>query len=69
MRHVHAVAAMVVLAVLVAVGSVTTVLAEAGADADGFDGDELLSLPIVLGLGLLVIAAVLMYRHGSAPRR
>ncbi len=53
-------------AALLAVGWVTTALAQVGdGDGDGFDGDELLSLPIVLGVGVLAIVGWFAYRRRS----
>jgi hypothetical protein len=43
----------------------TTVLAQVE-DADGFDGDELLSLPIVLAVGLLAFLGWSVYRRRSS---
>jgi hypothetical protein len=38
---------------LLALSWVSTALAEVGEDGDGLDGDELLVLPIVLGIGIV----------------
>lgn len=51
---------------LLTMGWATTVLAQV-ADGDGFDGDELLSLPILLGVGVLAIVGWLAYRR-RAPK-
>ncbi len=48
---------------LLAMGWVTTALAEA--DGDGFDGDEL-GLPIVLGIGVLAILGWMTFRRRSS---
>jgi hypothetical protein len=55
-------------ALLAAMGSMTTALAQAATDGDGFDGDEL-SLPIVLGVGVLAYVGWLVYRRRSAKSR
>ena len=49
-------------AALLALGFITTALAQA--DADGFDGDEL-GLPIVLGIGVLAILGWMAFRRRS----
>ena len=50
---------------LLAMSLLTTVLAQVE-DADGFDGDELLSLPIVLAVGLLALLGWTVYRRRSS---
>jgi hypothetical protein len=54
-------------AVLMAMSWASAALAEAGEDGDGFDGDELLSVPLLVGIGLLAALAWSRYRRGS-PR-
>ena len=54
-------------AVLMAMSWASAALAEVGDDGDGFDGDELLSLPLLLGVGLLAALAWSVYRRRS-PR-
>jgi hypothetical protein len=61
-------ALIVAAAVLLAVGWITTALAQADSDGDGFDGDEL-SVPILLGVGVLAYAGWLIYRRRSAKTR
>ena len=50
---------------LLALSWVSAVLAEVD-DGDGFDGDELLTLPILLGVGLLAIVAWSVFRRRSS---
>ena len=52
-------------AALLAISSVSAALAQVGEDGDGFDGDELVSLPILLGLGILAALAWTLYRRRS----
>ena len=54
-------------AILLALTWVSTALAQVGEDGDGFDGDELLLLPILLGVGILAAVALNVYRRRS-PR-
>jgi hypothetical protein len=54
-------------AVLMAMSWAAAALAEGGEDGDGFDGDEHLSIPLLIGLGLLAAVAWSRYRRGS-PR-
>jgi uncharacterized protein (TIGR03382 family) len=61
-------ALIVVAGVLLAMGWITTALAQADNDGDGFDGDEL-SVPILLGVGVLAYAGWLVYRRRAAKRR
>ena len=61
-------AVIVAAAALLAMGWVTTALAQADSDGDGFDGDEL-SLPILLGVGVLAYAGWLAYRRRAAKNR
>ena len=56
-RRLSTLAMIVASAALLAMGWVTTALAQADSDGDGFDGDEL-SLPILLGVGVLAYAGV-----------
>ena len=49
-------------AALLALGWITTALAQA--DGDGFDGDEL-GLPVVLGIGVLAIVGWQAFRRRS----
>lgn len=49
-------------AALLALGWITTALAQS--DGDGFDGDEL-GLPIVLGIGVLAILGWMAFRRRS----
>jgi hypothetical protein len=56
------------VAALLAMGWITTALAQGASNGDGFDGDEL-SLPIVLGVGVLVYVGWLAYRRRSAKSR
>jgi hypothetical protein len=49
-------------AALLALGGITTALAQS--DGDGFDGDEL-GLPIVLGIGVLAILGWMAFRRRS----
>lgn len=53
------------VALLLALSWVSTVLAQAG-DGDGFDGDELLSLPILLGVAVLGVALWSISRRRSS---
>jgi hypothetical protein len=74
LHRLSAAAVVVAAAALLALGWLTTALAQADGDGDGFDGDELLSLPIVLGVGLLAALGWLVYRQradkppSSGPR-
>jgi len=61
-------AVIVAAAALLAMGWVTTALAQADSDGDGFDGDEL-SVPILLGVGVLAYAGWLVYRRRAAKSR
>jgi hypothetical protein len=54
--------------VLLALGWLTTALAQVDHDGDGFDGDEL-GLPIVLGLGVLAIVAWMASQRRSPKSR
>jgi uncharacterized protein (TIGR03382 family) len=58
-------AVIVAAAALLAMGWVTTALAQADSDGDVFDGDEL-SVPILLGVGVLAYAGWLVYRRRAA---
>ena len=58
----------VAAAALLAMGWVTTALAQADSDGDVFDGDEL-SVPILLGVGVLAYAGWLVYRRRAAKSR
>ena len=51
---------------LLAIGWLTIVLAQVDDDGDGFDGDELLSLPIVVAVGLLAFLGWTAYRRRSS---
>jgi hypothetical protein len=54
---------------LVAMSWVTVALAEAAGEGDGFDGDEFLSLSILIGLGILGAVAWSVYRrHSTKPQ-
>ena len=59
---------MLAAAALLAMGWVTTALAQADSDGDGFDGDEL-SVPILLGIGVLAYAGWLVYRRRAVKSR
>jgi ACR3 family arsenite efflux pump ArsB len=59
---------MLAAAALLAMGWVTTALAQADSGGDGFDGDEL-SVPILLGIGVLAYAGWLVYRRRAAKSR
>ena len=61
-------AVIVAAAALLAIGWVTTALGQADSDGDGFDGDEL-SVPILLGVGVLAYAGWLVYRRRAAKSR
>lgn len=52
------------LSVLLALSWTTTVLAQAGSDGDGLDGDEL-GLPIVLGIAVIGYVGWLAFRRWS----
>jgi hypothetical protein len=52
------------LSVLLALSWTTTVLAQAGSDGDGPDGDEL-GLPIVLGIAVIGYVGWLAFRRRS----
>ena len=52
------------VALVLALSWITTVLAQADSDGDGFAGDEL-SLPIVLGVGVLVYLGWMVVRRRS----
>ena len=52
------------LSVLLALSWTTTVLAQAGGDGDGPDGDEL-ALPILLGVAVLGYVGWLAFRRWS----
>ena len=54
---------------LLALSWLTTVLAQVDDDGDGFDGDEFLSLPIVLAMGLLAVLGWTAYRRRSSKPR
>jgi hypothetical protein len=54
-------------ATLLGLAWVTTALAQAAGDGDGFDGDEL-SIPIVVGLGVLGYLGWTIYRRRSPKR-
>jgi uncharacterized protein (TIGR03382 family) len=41
------------------------VLAQTDSDGDAFDGDEILSVPILLGMGVLAALAWSVYRRRS----
>ena len=58
----------VMAAALLAMGWITTALAQTDSDGDGFDGDEL-SLPILLGVGVLAYVGWLAYRRHAAKSR
>jgi hypothetical protein len=61
-------ALIVMAAALLAMGWITTALAQTDSDGDGFDGDEL-SLPILLGVGVLAYGGWLAYRRRGAKSR
>ena len=55
-------------AVLLAMGWISTALAEVDGDTDGFDGDEL-GLPILLGIGVLAALAWRAIQSRSSKSR
>jgi hypothetical protein len=56
---------MVAFAALLAISWVSSVLAQTDSDGDAFDGDEILSVPILLGMGVLAALAWSVYRCRS----
>jgi len=52
-------------AALLVLSWVTAALAEVD-DGDGFDGDELLTLPLLIGVGVLAVVAWSVYRRRSS---
>jgi uncharacterized protein (TIGR03382 family) len=56
---------MVAFAALLAISWVSSVLAQTDSDGDAFDGDEILSVPILLGMGVLAALAWSVYRRRS----
>ena len=56
--------ALIGLSALLALSWATTVLAQAGGDGDGLDGDEL-GLPIVLGIAVVGYVGWLAFRRWS----
>jgi hypothetical protein len=67
-QQLSALATVAAAAALMAMVWISTALAEADGDGDGFDGDEL-SLPILLGVGVVVYVGWLLYRRWSARTR
>jgi hypothetical protein len=59
-------ASVLIAGVLLALSWLTTALAQVDDDGDGFDGDELLSLPIVLAVGVLAFLGWTAYRRRSS---
>ena len=59
-------AIVLIAGVLLALSWLTTALAQVDDDGDGFDGDELLSLPIVLAVGVLAFLGWTAYRRRSS---
>ena len=56
---------MVAFAALLAISWVSSVLAQTDSDGDAFDGDEILSVPILLGIAVLAALAWSVYRRRS----
>lgn len=54
---------------LLAATWVTVALAQADEDGDGPDGDELVGVPLVLGIAALSVVGYLAYRRWSARSR
>ena len=57
---------MVAFAALLAISWVSSALAQADSDGDAFDGDEILSVPILLGVGVLAALAWSLYRRRAS---
>jgi uncharacterized protein (TIGR03382 family) len=64
-QRISTLAVIVAAVALLAMGWATTALSQADGDGDGFDGDEL-SVPILLGVGVLAYAGWLVYRRRAA---